>query len=439
VREVAARIRQLDEKYSGRAFPPEARAEWNALNEDLEVHRRHERIEQVAGTDREEAGVSYDRREVVTGRDAALRAVERAITDNGLRSGAADRLDQHVREIDRRGLDARYISAVADPAYRSAFSKLLIDPSHGHLRHTPQEVQAMRVVNEAVEQRGMVTGTGSAGGFAIPFTLDPSIMATSDGALNPIRDIAKVITIATHDWKGLSSAGVTASYDAEAAEVSDDTPTLAQPTITTAMGRAFVPFSFELGDDWATLEQELLNLIADARDRLDAVKFLTGSGTNEPAGVLTGLSVSQRVQTASAATYAVADPWTLKAAIPPRFQANTTFAAAGPVWDTTFRFVGGNSTEPLQFDSGRGGPFLGAQKVEWSAMATTLTTGSKIMLAGDFREAYVIADRIGMSVELVPHLAGANRRPSGERGFFARWRCGAAVVNANALRYLEVQ
>jgi hypothetical protein len=64
--------------------------------------------------------------------------------------------------------------------------------------------------------------------------------------------VASVITIGTREWKGVSSAGVTASYDAEAAEVSDDSPRFAQPTITSAMGRAFVPFSIELSMDWST-------------------------------------------------------------------------------------------------------------------------------------------------------------------------------------------
>jgi predicted phage gp36 major capsid-like protein len=64
---------------------------------------------------------------------------------------------------------------------------------------------------------------------------------SSAGAINPIRQVARVIQITTREWKGVSSEGITASDDAEAAEVSDDSPTLAQPTITTAMGRAFVP------------------------------------------------------------------------------------------------------------------------------------------------------------------------------------------------------
>jgi predicted phage gp36 major capsid-like protein len=43
-----------------------------------------------------------------------------------------------------------------------------------------------------------------------------------------------------------------------------------------------------------------------------------------------------------------------------------------------------------------------------------------------------------MSAEIVPHIFGAANRPTGERGLFARWRSGGAVVVANALRYLEV-
>ena len=94
----------------------------------------------------------------------------------------------------------------------------------------------------------------------------------------------------------MSSGGVTASYDQEATEASDDTPVQAQPTATTSSGRAFVPFSIELGDDWASLSQELSTLTADARDVLDSDKFLNGSGTNEPAGIYTGLADAQRVQ-----------------------------------------------------------------------------------------------------------------------------------------------
>jgi hypothetical protein len=60
--------------------------------------------------------------------------------------------------------------------------------------------------------------------------------------------------------------------------------------------------------------------------------------------------------------------------------------------------------------------------------------------SGDFQAGYLIADRLGMSVELVPHLFGAtNRFPTGQRGLFAIWRTGGGVTAANALRYMEVK
>jgi HK97 family phage major capsid protein len=72
-------------------------------------------------------------------------------------------------------------------------------------------------------------------------------------------------------------------------------------------------------------------------------------------------------------------------------------------------------------------------------MATGPTTGTKLIVAGDFQAGYLIAGRLGMSVELVPHLFGAtNRFPTGQRGL-AIWRTGGGVAAANALRYMEIK
>jgi HK97 family phage major capsid protein len=105
----------------------------------------------------------------------------------------------------------------------------------------------MRKVNQVETERALVTSTGSAGGFAIPFTLDPTILLSSSGVLNPVRQVARTFTIATKEWKGVSSDGVTVAYVPEATEATDASPTLAQPTITAQQWRAFIPFSIEVG------------------------------------------------------------------------------------------------------------------------------------------------------------------------------------------------
>jgi HK97 family phage major capsid protein len=321
---------------------------------------------------------------------------------------------------------------------------MLQDPNHGHLRFSGEEVEAVRQVGIAQRERAMNIGTGSAGGFAVPFQLDPSIIMTGSGALNPIRQISRNEVTVSGTWKGVASDGVVASYGAEASAVTDASPTLVQPQVVAQRGTCFVPFSVELQQDYGNLEQELARLMRDAIDVTDASKFLTGTGTNEPGGVLNiggtgGLTTTQRVQTAVSATYAVGDPWTFRAAIPPRFLGNTTFVAAPGIWDKTYRFVGGNSTEPLQMPT-RDGPFLGRPKAEQSTMVTTTTTGSKIMIGGDWQTGFLVCERLGMTVEIVPHIFGPaqGNLPTVQRGVLCFYRTGAGVIAPNALRYLEV-
>ncbi len=400
-----------------------ARSERHIENGTPEWERESDRVEPQARRNPE--------------RDAALRTIERHA--GLLASPAADALDELVTDRDPNGLAARYLTAVGDPAYFRAFGKMLADPATGQLRFTPSEVEAVRRVAAVQAERSMVEGVDSQGGFAVPFELDPSILLTSDGALNPIRQLARVIQVTSSKWKGVSSEGVTASYDAEAAEVSDDSPTLAQPEIDVAMGRAFIPFSIELGMDWQGASQELAQLISDGRDLLDAQKLLDGSGTNEPEGVLTGLTASEEVQTAASGTFALGDVYALRQALPARFVPSAAFAAHPDVLDIVYRFVGtGDPTEPPLMPS-RDGGILGKKTAEWSTMAATVSAGNKILLYGDFAQGYRIADRLGMTVELIQHLFGANRRPTGERGLFAYWRTGAAVVVPNAIRVLKVK
>lgn len=374
-------------------------------------------------------------------REAALRTIERhaAMMDDE----AAERTDRLVRRDDPRKLTARYLSAVGDEHYRSAFGKLLADPVTGHNRFTTEEIAAVQRASAVQAERAMSIGSDSAGGYALPFTLDPSIMLSSAGALNPVRRIARVETTTTNEWRGVSSDGVSVSYVAEASTASDGSPTLAQPVVTCAQWRAFVPFSIELGQDFMTLEAELVRLVADGRDTNDSTMFYSGSGTAQPRGVMTDLTSSQRVATSGATAFVVDDPWLLSAAISARFRATTTYAAHPSTWDTAFRFVGTNSTEPEQFSGGRGGDFLGRPKVEWSAVGTQWTTTSgTIMVAGDFSN-YLIADRLGITAELIPHLFSGNTAggigwPTGQRGLYVYGRTGAAVTVANAFRALVV-
>lgn len=66
---------------------------------------------------------------------------------------------------------------------------------------------------------------------------------TAQGSGNPFLEIAAQKTVTTNIWKGVSSSGVSWSFDTEASEVSDDSAVLAQPSVTVHMARGFIPFS----------------------------------------------------------------------------------------------------------------------------------------------------------------------------------------------------
>jgi HK97 family phage major capsid protein len=382
--------------------------------------------------------------------DEALRAVERVVNQGRMAPDAADRVDNLIRHEDTRdGLGAQYLAAVGDPEYLGAFIHMLKDPMTGHLRMSQREHEAVRRVTQIQELRAMNVTTGSAGGFAVPIDLDASILSTGSGSLNPIREISDVRTTVGDVWKGVSADAPTAFYQAEASEMADSSPTLAQPSITTQRGTAFIPVSCEVLMDWPRdqLVNELTNLLNESKNNLDSSKWLTGTGTNEPGGILNiggtgGLTTTQRVHTNTTAVTAIGDVYLLKQALgATKFMENATWAAHPNVLDVFYRFVAsGSTTEPQIFDGGRGGPLLGRPVVEWSNMGTaTTTTTTKIAILGDW-SGFTIVDRLGSTVEIAPQLFGpTNRFPTGQRGIIYWWRSGSGVTKHNAFRYLEVK
>jgi HK97 family phage major capsid protein len=215
-----------------------------------------------------------------------------------------------------------------------------------------QEADAMRVVAAVEAERAMSVGTSAAGGFGVPFALDPTIMLSSDGSVNPLRQLATVTPITTNEWRGITSAGVSASFDAEAQEVSDDSPTLAQPTIAVNRADAFIPFSFEVGMDYPGFQAEIGKLLQDSKDQLEASAFTTGNGTPpNPQGVITG--ATNVVTTAGTALFAVADVYSTQNALPPRFSPNAAWLSSSTVANLIYRMAGGGSTEPEPFNDDR--------------------------------------------------------------------------------------
>jgi HK97 family phage major capsid protein len=270
-----------------------------------------------------------------------------------------------------------------------------------------------------------------------------------------MRAVARIETIVGLEYRGLTAGAVVASYAPEGTEASDNAPTLAQPDLFVERAQTFVPYSIEIGMDWNGLQAGMAKLISDAKDVIEGNKFTLGAGhaSNEPQGLLTGSTST--VATAASGAFAIADLYALEQALPPRFRPLGQFFGNRFVYNQVRQFgqsanqalwlpvanpnigsIGfGLDNRPFEEGGNIGQRLLGYGANEVSDMAASLTHLSSILAIGD-PNYYIIVDRIGMTVELIPHLFGANRRPTGQRGLYAYWRNTGAVVDPNAWRVL---
>jgi HK97 family phage major capsid protein len=369
-------------------------------------------------------------------RDMALRTLDDRSSSAHLRPEEKDHLEVQIR----RNTDvARRIIVTENEHYRNAWMKMVTQVD-GAMFLEDEERDAMR----AYAEYRAASLTTTAGGFGVPVFIDPSIIMTAQGSGNPFLQIAKQVDVNTNAWKGVSSAGVSWSFDAEGVEASDDSPTLAQPTVTVHMARGLIPYSIEIGQDYPGFASEMSTLLAEGYDELLVDKFTRGSGTGEPFGVLTVLSASAGnrvgVQT-SGANFGANDPYAVWKAVPQRFRRNGSWLMSVDV-NNKIRQLGTANvyhavTQSLPAEWAD--VLFGKAVYESPYMPDTTTStaaNSGLAIVGDFRN-YVIARRTGMSVELVPHLLSTTSNlPNGQRAWFAYSRIGGNVVNTAAFRML---
>lgn len=366
-------------------------------------------------------------------RSRALRANERA---SYLPAEVRAAMERTLREDDDPDEKlARFVAATSDRLYLRAFTGWLRDPQTGPQTWTPEERDAVRRVQD--ETRGMVIGTGGSGGFLVPYELDPNVVIAGTGYVDPMRAVSRVTSTAYNTKKFVTSVGITSHWYAEEAEVSDDTPALLQPSIDCKKAMTFVPMSFEVYEDSDVVNQ-LRTLFRDSKAAEEARVFTTGNGTTEPKGIITALVAaggSTVIATASN-VLAQSDLYANQGSLPARWRPNARFMMNLSIINGYRQLPKATGlTESIVDDSGAKPKTLGWVIEENSFMDGTLTGSAAdyTVLSGDFQQ-YAIVDRVGTTVELVPHLFGDNGRPTGQRGLLMHWRVGADVLVPDAFR-----
>lgn len=472
--EVADRMREIDAEHSDSLISGDAADEWNSLGAEKEkleelrgqMEARRKVIESLGRTAEKAQDFSFnaprstedifdvskirgqhntEEGERAAYADHAKRAIERASFPNPYvrEDDAKARLTRLV-EGSEDSVTAKRILLTGSPLYARAFQAQMMQWVD-HPKARPLTADEERVLKRAGS-----TGTGGSGGYAVPFTLDPTLIHTSNLSVNPWRAVCRTVTITTNTWKAVTSGSVTATRQAEGGTATDNMSTLTQPSGVPTRVQSFVPFSVEIEGDWPEMQSEIALLIAEAKDDEETASLYNGSGT-APAivGLLgaNGLTTSQRQQTAGTAAFAIGDVYALQAALPPRIRGREAYLGSNFAWNKVRQFdtAGGAGLFAPTLQSGLGTghdnarlniPMLGRPAYELSSLGTTLGSATKLMVAGDFSR-FVIVDRVGMNVELIPMIQSGGL-PTGQRGIYAWWRNCSVLTDANAFRYLEV-
>jgi HK97 family phage major capsid protein len=465
---LAARLSELDTEANGRPFTDEQRSEFDtileqretlgAAIEELKIRDREVKAALTKGgpstetvglhapnviktpTDAEVHDLASYRQRVTSVdelagayRDGAMRVVEKAQFPALFKGMSQDDAREHVAEIidrhadDNYGVVNRRIIGTDDATYREAWAR--------YMSGGPQAVSGRF-------QAALQTYSDADGGYAIPFTIDPTFVLTTDGQLNAIRGMARVETITTKAWSPVTTGGVTAAYAAETAAASDAAPSdVANPVITPIRAHVLVGFTAEYSEDYgpAAIQAEVGRLIRDAKDVLEATKFILGSGSGEPDGVLARLITdgTKKVDSATANTFALVDVDALEGALGDRFIGNAQFLGARKIYQLIRGF--GTAGQPANsiYDQ-LSGTLRGYPAKISNTMDKTTTTGSEPLLFGDFSH-FVIVDRLGLSTEFIPQLVDSSGNVLGRRGVYARWRNDSGLLTVNAFRFLSIK
>lgn len=340
-------------------------------------------------------------------------------------------------------------------AYKHAFFAWMRNPSDPERRMAlTQRAKALRVESKAgddFETRAAqtVTSTGSAGGFALPEVIERQIARLSVD-LSPIRQIATVRTVGSPDYKELFDInGAAFEWVGEAGTRSQtNTPDLAEVAPTFGMASARPRASEESLDDlFFDVEGWLQTSVAEAMAQGEGLAFISGNGTNRPTGFLAGPTPVVTADSGRAFGTLQFIPSGQASAMPTspdvfvdmvyslraRYRANARWVTNRLVLstlrkykDTTGQYLWQPSLSQSQPET-----FMGYPVTEAEDMPTVAANAFPLAF-GDFREGYLIADRVGMRI---------TRDEITVPGFvqwYVRKRVGGRIRNSQAIKLLRI-
>lgn len=259
---------------------------------------------------------------------------------------------------------------------------------------------------EALERKAMVTAggdpAGSTGGYLLPKVVEAGLFKALE-TLSPIRSLASTVSVSSDDYRFLSNLhGVDAGWVGETdARPETATPTLSETRVPMGEIYANPGVSQRALDD---LSVNVEALLAEEVARAFAIKenaaFVNGDGVNKPMGLMATTGIAQVKTGLAAALPTDADfIFQMIYGLGSAYRQNARFAAASATIAQirTLKDSTGNYLWQPSLIAGEPATLAGYGLTEISEM-DAVAAGKLPMVFGDFKQGYLIADRIGVRV-----------------------------------------
>ena len=330
--------------------------------------------------------------------------------------------------------------------YKGAFLNWMRSPTD---QERQQKVTAAQrnLETRAADAR---TSTGASGGFALPEEIERTI-ARLGVDMSPIRSLATVRTVGTPDYKELIDVnGAAFEWIGETdTRAQTNTPDLAEIAPTFGMASAKPQATEESLDDlFFDVENWLIQSAAEAIYAGEGAAFVSGNGTKKPKGFLAGpapLSTAdssrafgtlQYIASAQAAAMPTSPDvffdmiYSLRA----RYRANATWVTSKAVLATIRKYKEATTNAYMwqpALTAGQPSSFAGFPIVEAEDMPA-VGAGTFPLAFGDFKEGYLICDRVGM------RMTRDEITTPGYVKFYIRKRVGGAIRNSQSIKLLKI-
>ncbi len=364
--------------------------------------------------------------------DIALRQDEAAAAIEALRGDIAE-VKGRLDKVNRAAV--RPVIGAADAADASPELKSFVD---GYLR-----------MGRETELKSLSMGVPADGGFAVPRAIDVEI-ARRLGKLSPVRSVANVVQTSTSGFRRLISIGGTASGWASETGARTETASPKLAEIVPPLGELYANPSAtqQMLDDAAfDVSSWLANEIATEFARAEGAAFISGTGTNQPKGFLTGPTAATNDTTRAFGTlqFIASGNATSFDTAPESKLIDMVFALKaglrqGAVWMMNsatlaavrkFKSADGSFLWQAGIIDGQPSRLLGYPVIETEHMPD-IGAGAFPIAFGNFKAGYLIAERTATTILRDPYT----NKPYVQ--FYATRRVGGQVLDSDAIKLLRI-